>query len=145
MHKILFISLICFLTACGLNSSQEKSLNIAIAKYLMSVNSDLKLSRAAATHPDVLKYYKALGNKAFKGIFEKETGIWTDAVVGVVKKEDKIIHVELKVANTEDLIEDKSKNRFSIFAISTDDGNSWFFVEEKDYKNKKCGHFKRLI
>ena len=145
MRKLFYLFLLVFLSACGLNSSQEKSLNIAVAKYLMAVNSDLKLSRAAATHPEVLKYYKSKGHNAFKEYFEKETGIWQDAVIGKMDQEGTTIHVELKLLNSEEMENNKSDNRFSIYAISSDNGNSWFFVEEKDYNSKLCGTFKRLI
>jgi hypothetical protein len=128
-----------------LDSFQEKSLNAAVTKYLFSVNSDLKLSRAAATHPEVLKYYKAKGDKAFKEIFMKENGTWRDAIIGEIEKDEKTIHVELKVQNSMEFDLGEKNKRFQLYAVSADDGNSWFFVEEKDYKSKNCGTFKRLI
>ena len=71
---------VLFLFACGLNASQEKSLNMAVAKYLFAVNEDLKLSRASYIHPSILKFYKKKGNEEFKNLFVKEEIIWTDAV-----------------------------------------------------------------
>jgi hypothetical protein len=35
--------------------------------------------------------------------------------------------------------------RFSLFAMSDDNGNTWYFAEEEDYKSKKIGSFKRLL
>lgn len=133
------------LCSCGLDSSQEKSLNLALSKYLFAVNSDLKLSRASYTHPAILKHYKSKGNNAFKTLFKKEDGIWRDAVMGKIANDGKLIHVQLKVLTSVYFQSDRSNERFEIYAISSDDGNSWFFVEGKDYKSKSCGKFKRLI
>jgi hypothetical protein len=134
-----------FLSACGLNASQEKSLNTAVSKYLFSVNSDLKLSRASYTHPSVLKYYKKKGHDEFKNFFLKEEMIWTDAVIGKIKSKGNFVQVEMKIALKKDDYSSPEKKRYSIYALSDDNGSTWFFVEEKDYKNRLCGNFQRLI
>lgn len=141
---LLFV-FILFLFACGLNASQEKSLNMAVAKYLFAVNEDLKLSRASYTHPSLLKYYKKKGEEEFKSLFDKEKMIWTDAVVGKIEMNGKIVQVELKIALKKDEYSTPEKDRISIFALSEDTGSSWFFVEESHYKCEECGEFKRLI
>lgn len=145
MMKYILILLLVVVSSCGLDSFQEKSLNSAVAKYLFAVNSDLKLSRVAFTHPEILRFYKSKGDEEFKELFKKEDGIWRDAVLGQIEKNDNIIHVQLKVVDTREFETKNSNKRFSIFAISLDSGGSWFFVEEKDYKSKSCGTFKRLI
>lgn len=144
VYFFLFIGIL-FLFACGLNASQEKSLNMAVAKYLFAVNEDLKLSRASYIHPSVLKYYKKKGHKKFKNIFVKEEMIWTDAVLGKTESKGNTVQVELKIALKKNEYSTPQKERISIFALSEDNGSSWFFVEERDYKCKVCGEFQRLI
>lgn len=140
----LFVCLF-FLVACGLNASQEKSLNTAVSKYLFAVNSDLKLSRASYTHPSVLKYLKKKGHDEFKNYFKKENLIWTDAIIGKLVSKDELIHIELKIALKKDEYSTPKKNRLTIYALSDDKGLSWFFVQEEEYMIKKCGNFQRLI
>ena len=142
-----FLLFVCVLLlfACGLNASQEKSLNMAIAKYLFAVNEDLKLSRASYTHPSVLKFYKKKGQNEFKNLFIKEENIWTDAVLGKTESNGNAVQVELKIALKKNEYSTPQKERISIFALSEDNGSSWFFVEERDYKCKVCGEFQRLI
>lgn len=141
----LFFFCIIILFACGLNASQEKSLNMAVAKYLFAVNSDLKLSRASYMHPSILKFYKKRGHEEFKKLFNKEEMIWTDAVIGKIESEGNIVQAELKIALKKEEYSNPEKNRISIYALSEDDGSSWFFVAEKDYKRQNCGNFQRLI
>ncbi len=143
-----FLLLFCgtFLhSSCGLNASQEKTLNSAVAKYLFTVNSDLKLSRASYMHPSVLKYYKKKGVKEFKNLFLTEEMIWTDAVIDRIESKGNIVQAEFKIALKKDSYSIPEKKRISIYALSDDNGSSWFFVEERDYKFKECGNFQRLI
>jgi hypothetical protein len=146
MKKIIWIfMLLIFITSCGLNSAEEKSLNMAITRYLHSVNTDLKLSRVAATHPQILKYYKAISDESFKKKFEKEKYFWTDALIGKIARDSENIHVELKLLKKENQYAGAVGKRFSLFAMSDDNGNTWYFAEEEDYKSKKIGSFKRLL
>ena len=144
VYFFLFIGIL-FLFACGLNASQEKSLNMAVAKYLFSVNEDLKLSRASYTHPSVLKFYKKKGQNEFKNHFNKEEMIWTDAVLGKIVTKGNAIQVELKIALKKNEYSSPEKDRISIFALSENNGSSWFFVEESDYQCNECGEFQRFI
>jgi hypothetical protein len=144
VYFLLFVGVL-FLSTCGLNASQEKSLNMAVAKYLFSVNEDLKLSRASFMHPSVLKYYKDKGQREFKNLFVTEKMLWTDAVVGKIKTNGEMVQAELKIALKEDEYSVPEKERISIYALSDDNGLSWFFVEENDYKCRECGNFQRLI
>lgn len=144
VYFLLFVSVL-FFSACGLNASQEKSLNMAVAKYLFAVNEDLKLSRASYMHPSVLKYYKNKGQREFKNLFVREKMLWTDAVVGKIKTNGEMVQAELKIALKEHEYAVPEKERISIYAISDDNGQSWFFVEERDYKRMECGNFQRLI
>ena len=143
-YFLLFVGVL-FLSACGLNASQEKSLNMAVAKYLFAVNQDLKLSRASYMHPSVLKYYKNKGQREFKNLFVTEKMLWTDAVMGKIETDGDNIQVELKIALKKDEFSISEKERISIYALSENNGSSWFFVENEDYKCEECGNFQRLI
>lgn len=118
---------------------------MAVSKYIFAVNSDLKLSQASYTHPSVLKYYKKNGHKEFKSLFDKEELIWTDAVIGKIQTKENYVQAEMKIALKKDEFANPEENRISIYALSDDQGLSWFFVEDKDYRNQNCGNFKRLI
>jgi hypothetical protein len=56
-----------------------------------------------------------------------------------------MVQAELKIALKKDEYAIPEKERISIYAISNDNGSSWFFVENEDYKYEKCGNFQRLI
>jgi hypothetical protein len=96
-------------------------------------------------HPSVLKYYKDKGQREFKNLFVTEKMLWTDAVVGKIKTNGEMVQAELKIALKEDEYSVPEKERISIYALSDDNGLSWFFVEENDYKCRECGNFQRLI
>ena len=71
--------------------------------------------------------------------------IWTDAVLGKIESNGNAVQVELKIALKKNEYSTPEKERISIFALSEDNGSSWFFAEESHYKCKECGEFKRLI
>jgi hypothetical protein len=71
--------------------------------------------------------------------------LWTDAVMGKTKTNGEMVQAELKIALKEDEYSVPEKERISIYALSDDNGLSWFFVEENDYKCRECGNFQRLI
>jgi hypothetical protein len=112
---------------------------------LFAVNQDLKLSRASYMHPSVLKYYKNKGQREFKNLFVTEKLLWTDAVMGKIETDGDNIQVELKIALKKDEFSTSEKERISIYALSNNNGSSWFFVENEDYKCEECGNFQRLI
>ncbi|MBU3660492.1 MAG: hypothetical protein FGM14_11505 [Flavobacteriales bacterium] len=131
--------------SCSLNAEQERNLNKSIIKYLFSVNRELKLSIAAATHPLILRELKEDGDEKLKAYLEPKHHIWTDAIIGKTKMDGAIVHIELKVALISKETFEKAPNRIRLYAISEDNGANWYFVDYKIYESNYCKKFKRLI
>jgi hypothetical protein len=143
--SIAFIILGFLLFSCSLNVNQEKSLNKSIIKYLFSVNRELKLSIAAATHPLILKQLKTDGAEKLKSYLAPKFNIWTDAIIGRTKSKNSVIHIELKIALLSKLTFEKLEKRIKLYAISEDSGKNWYFVDYKLYESDYCKKFKRLL
>ena len=133
------------ITSCSLNAEQERNLNKSIIKYLFSVNRELKLSIAAATHPLILRELKDESDEKLKAYLEPKHHIWTDAIIGKSKIKGEILHIELKVALVSKETYEKAPNRIRLYAVSEDNGNNWYFVDYKIYESDYCKKFKRLI
>ena len=127
------------LAACTLNADQEASLNNAMFAYINSRNNGVVMSYVAYTHPNVVDYYKTLGDSNFTKKFDLlqyETPYeLNDGNIVEMKNEANIIHVQYSFTsiifgNNRIVNED-----FIILAISDDNGSSWYFMEEDDYLN----------
>ncbi len=136
------LMLIC---SCSLNAEQERNLNKSIIKYLFSVNRELKLSIAAATHPLILHELKEEGDEKLKAYLKPKNHIWTDAITGRTKIKNEVIHIELKIALINKESFEKSPNRVRLYTISEDNGKNWYFVDYKMYESEYCKKFKRLL
>jgi len=137
--------ILMLISSCSLNADQERNLNKSIIKYLFSVNRELKLSIAAATHPLILHELKEEGDEKLKAYLEPKNHIWTDAIIGRTKIKNEVIHIELKIALIDKESFDKSPNRIRLYTISEDNGKNWYFVDYKIYESKYCKKFKRLL
>lgn len=142
---LLFLLILPLIFACSLSADQEKSLNQATVKYMFAMNNDLFLSKAAATHPLFLRYYKNQGTEKFKAQFASSDSTYTDPVIGTTETKGDVIHIQLKVALVGKMNSEKAKDRIPVYAVSEDAGKNWFFIDGKDYESKICKKFKRLI
>jgi hypothetical protein len=133
------------IASCSLNAEQERNLNKSIIKYLFSLNRELKLSIAAATHPLILRELKEESDEKLKAYLEPKHHIWTDAIIGKSKIKGEILHIELKVALVSKETYEKAPNRIRLYAVSEDNGKNWYFVDYKIYESDYCKKFKRLI
>ena len=133
------------ITSCSLNAEQERNLNKSIIKYLFSVNRELKLSIAAATHPLILRELKEESDEKLKAYLKPKHHIWTDAIIGKSKIKGQIFHIELKVALISKESYEKAPNRIRLYAISEDNGKNWYFVDYKIYESNHCKKFNRLL
>ena len=147
MKTLLSFLIIAFLMAsCGLDANQEKSLNTALIKYLAATNQNMRVSKAAATHPVFLKYYLKKGHAFFKEQFAAQDSTWSDPLVGRIKQSGQVIHVEVKIRLQGKDSYEFAKKRAVIIGVSEDNGKDWFFINGKDYYSKKvCPNFKRLL
>lgn len=142
---LLFLLILPLIFTCSLSADQEKSLNQATVKYMFAMNNDLFLSKAAATHPLFLRYYKNQGAEKFKAHFSTSDSTYTDPVIGTTETNGNVIHIQLKVALVGKMSSEKAKERISVYAVSEDGGKNWFFIDGRDYESKMCKKFKRLI
>ena len=133
------------IASCSLNAEQERNLNKSIIKFLFSVNKELKLSVAAATHPLILRQLKEDGHEKLKSYLDPKYNIWTDAVIGKTKIKGDVIHIELKVAQVSKQTYEKNDKRIRLYAISEDNGKNWYFVDYKLYESEYCKKLKRLL
>lgn len=135
--SIIIFSLI--LSACTLNSTQEKSLQQALNEYIETHNEGKVVGFASMTHPSVLRYYNNLGAEAFSQQFELvdtsyNSSIWSDAIIRSTEKSGEKIHVLYRLKEVSTQENAKVKN-IHIVAISEDNGQNWLFLKEKDYQN----------
>lgn len=134
--------LLILLVSCGLNATQEKELNKAVHDYLDAVNQKNRLVEVAYTYPEVIQYYINLGDDQFKAKFEKAENdeeypsfLEDPSIISMVTANDKI-HIKYLIAEKagEFYYSEKIDEKI-IYAISNDDGKSWFFMDEIDYLN----------
>ncbi len=126
--------------SCTLNSEQEASLNKAMSRYIESRNDEQLLSYVAYTYPSAVAYYKNQGDSVFVKRFTlvDSNGMVPyiqDGNIKTIKSSGDHIHVKYRFLSiTEELFDIQSEEIF-IYAISKDDGKTWYFLDEIDYKN----------
>lgn len=129
------------LSSCALNADQESSLHTAMVSYINSRNNGAVMSYVGYTHPNAVAFYKNSGNEAFKSNFDlsndEERPFFQDGIIKTIESKGNTIHVkyEFQKIENEDYIVDIAN--IIVIAISEDDGQTWFFVDEKDYLNDK--------
>ena len=141
-----FLLLLIVLSSCSLNSTQEQSLNSAKVSYINSKNNGSVMSYVAYTLPEAVAYYKSKGDSVFQKRFdlskEQLSEFIQDGNISKVVNESPIIHVKFNFISN-NITDGESE---VIYAISENDGSSWFFAEEVDYKNDKIiSEIKQLI
>lgn len=93
------------------------------------------------THPNVVGFYENQGDSIFRQKFElfsSESGgdyIQEGNVKEIEKRNDQI-HVRYIFDSYTDEY-DASVVDLGLIALSVDDGVTWFFAQEEDYKNEK--------
>lgn len=141
MKKFALILLV-FVASCSLNSKQEKVLNLAMSNYLTAYNDGELLTIVAYTHPNAVRHYKDLGDGVFKKHFKLSTDdeltSLSDPTIYSTASEGDKIHVKYKLKNFrfQDYERQLEKEVF-VIAITEDAGNTWFFIEDKDYYNNE--------
>lgn len=138
MKYLFYIPILLLLVACTLDSKQEERLNTGLSKYIKSYNEDLMLQYTALTHVKVVAHYKALGEKEFVNHFQQNKDsvhvYYGEFFMKDTKEQGKNIQRCYTVAKYTEYKEIDDK--YEIYAISEDEGNTWFFVNEDDYFNK---------
>lgn len=138
--KTYYWILLFFFVSCSLNSEQERSLHLAVTEYVASHNTGAVMSYVSLTHPNVVAYYKDLGDSVFQAKFElvsedSEGYFLQDATVRSIKKDNGKVHVLYRFLRVDQDYLTPTADECEIVAISDDDGKKWFFMEMEDYKN----------
>lgn len=142
VKNLYILSLLLLITSCTLNSEQEASLSKATKEYIDSRNEGILITYAAYTHPNVLKFYLDQGHDAFKKRFKRTTGENTTNLrngnIRYTEVSGKNIHVKYDYVGMNNFsYRGRRARKVSIYALSSDDGKSWHFIDGTDYWNDK--------
>jgi hypothetical protein len=144
--KFSSFSCILLLLSCTISARQENLLNKQLSKYIKAHNEKNALEYAGLTHPLVVKYYSSLGNSSFITHFSNQTGenntFFYNPLFREMKSEGNWI--ERKYTVYKESGEEKNKN-YEIYAVSSDGGENWFFLDEDDYFKQKIPLKRRLF
>lgn len=140
--------LFLFLLSCTLNSEQEAELNESTQSYLTARHNGAILMYVSKTHPEVIRFYKNLGDSSFIQKFELSPTEFTinDASIERIKKSSDDIHVLYTSQSIGYESGSEDKEEFKFVAISADNGHQWLYMDYEDYVNKSIApSLKRLL
>ena len=137
---IWFIALL--LLGCSLSADQEAQLSASVKDYIDAHNEGKVVSFVAFTHPNVVDHYLQKGDSIFQSKFtllraEEGGGHLQDPTIQTIESKGNNIQVQYRVLSVYDQLFEMRSEEKDIYAISHDDGETWFFVKEKDYLNSK--------
>ena len=137
--------LLLIFQACTLSASQEASLNSAKTSFIKSKNEGMVMSYVAFTLPEVVSYYKNQSDSSFQQKFnlsENNRVSLTNSNVKKVKRDEDVIHEKYDFYDSKKVVDERQV----IFALSKNNGKSWFFIDRIDYFNNNIfPENKRLI
>ena len=129
----------CF-TACSLSAKQEKSLNRAIIQYQNAYNKELTILEVSQTHPCIIDAHLSDTAGLKKLFIHHEETINNFSIISIVKRGE-----QMKVKLSFDYLSSNTQTNSSkkiIYALSSNLGESWFFLEAKHLKYVDCSRFK---
>jgi len=95
------------------------------------------MSYVAFTLPEIVSYYKKKGDSIFQQRFDlsgdEYSQFLTNGNIREVTKSSPDIQVKYEFTNVN--VEEIESSKVVVFALSNNEGSSWFFAEEKDYYN----------
>lgn len=145
--KIYYFLLVLLCLSCEISGEQEERLSQQLNKYLKAYNNKQTLQLAALSAPHVVRFYHQKGDSMFIEHFEtdlkKSAAYLSNPLVDSDRSDSKSIQRKYWVEKYTGI--DGITNRYRIFAISSDQGNSWFFVTEDDYFDDDIPGLKRLF
>ncbi|NVK65760.1 MAG: hypothetical protein HWE22_14295 [Flavobacteriales bacterium] len=142
MKYCYFCFMLLLVASCTLSSSQEASLHKALTSYIDAHNNGEVMAYVAYTHPNVVGFFEDQGDSLFREKFELfSTGnggdYLQDGTLKEIEKKNNQIHVRYVFDSYTEIDYNSIANELGLIAISVDDGESWYFVEEDDYTNEK--------
>lgn len=145
---VVFLLAVIILGSCTLSATQEKKLNESLSVYVNARNECLVVSYVAFTYPEIVMNYKSQSDSVFKAAFDcnSDTLYLQDPTVRSTKKEKETIHVKYDLDVFNKNTGERLKEKHALYAISEDNGSSWFFMNRKEYVDKTMlPNFKRLF
>lgn len=120
----------------------------ATISYINARNEGIATAVVAYTYPPAVAFYTAKGDSVFKERFDlsnlEEEPYLQDGNIEEIEKKDGVIHVKYSYLSIDPF--DYASNKIFIYALSSNDGESWFYLDEDDYRNKEIlPSSKRLI
>lgn len=142
------IFLLLILLSCSLNADQEASLHQATISYINARNEGVATAVVAYTYPPAVAYYTGKGDSIFKARFDlsnlEEEAFLQDGNIEAIEKKDSEIHVKYSYLSIDPF--DFKSDKVFIYAMSSNYGESWFYLDEGDYRNEEIlPSSKRLI
>jgi len=136
--KIVYLlSLLLIVSSCSLNADQEAALNKSTTAYIDARNQGILITYTAMTHPNAIAYYKDRGDEDFMNHFELSSGenslFLQDGNIWQTESKDKNIHVKYEFIGIDEFDFEARPRKVVIYALSSDDGVSWHFLDEFDY------------
>lgn len=147
-NLLFFLVSTTILGACTLSATQEKKLNESLSAYINARNECLVVSYVAFTYPEIVMNYRSQSDSVFKAAFDcnSDTLYLQDPIVRSTLKERETIHVKYDLDVFNKNTGERLKEKHTLYAISEDSGNSWFFMNNKEYVDKTMlPNFKRLF
>lgn len=142
------ILLVLLITACTLNSEQERTLNRSLSDYLLAKNECRMVNLVAFTYSELVASIRAEGDSSFMAYFNcSSDSVYLDdpTILTSVKKSKEIqVCYELRGRKMNNVEFGTFKEQ--LVAVSHDNGKSWFFLSKKDYVDKsRISKLKKLI
>ena len=137
---LLFLSLLWFLVACSLTANQEKSLNRAIIQYQNAYNKELTILEVSLTHPCVIDAHLS-DTGSLKKLFIHPGSSIENYDIEEIDKDG----ADMKVKLTFDYLNGQTEmqdSKKTIYALSSNRGESWFFLSASHMKYLNCKRFK---
>ncbi|MEY3048726.1 MAG: hypothetical protein RL365_764 [Bacteroidota bacterium] len=136
---LLFVALLWFLFACTLTANQEKSLNRAIIQYQNAYNKELTILEVSLTHPCVIDAHLS-DTGSLKKLFIHSGASLENYDIQDIEKDG----ADMKVKLTFDYLKGQTEiqdSKKTIYALSSNRGESWFFLSASHMKYLNCKRF----
>jgi len=131
----LLLSLVLF--ACSLNGQQEAALNSARIAYVDARNNNKVSLLIKLTYADAVRFYQNQGDSVFKERFRPENNLiyLQNGSLKEVETSGGAIHVKFEFESIREEDLDIVMEPMNLYAISSDDGVHWKFLDENEYQN----------
>lgn len=139
--KYFYFSLLLLfvISGCSLNGKQEASLNSAKLAYIDARNRNNVALLVKLTYADAVRYYQKQGDEAFKERFRPENNqsFFRNGIMKEVVSDGNRIHVQFEFEKITEDLTTRELDHVKVYAISTDNGAHWKFLDGVEYNNPK--------